>query len=234
MAQNTYNIPNSDIVPKPNRSYYILAGGTYTGAAMGDSKYTMMTSDALAGDCINELVFGKMDDDMTMNTVIYNDSANFGGQTTPATAWLSPAQDDSWAPRYQSTAQYQVTKQVPNQQAPLMTHVYSTLSGEECIYRIAWVVDANRFVVWDPDQNANGTTYSGLVAICQNTNPATSVTVVIPATQNADIYSPLTGESETIYGPVTLNYSANQEGIVEPFFVLNNGGLTPITVLVNF
>jgi hypothetical protein len=200
---------------------------------MGDSKYTMITSDALAGDCINELVIGKMDDDMTMNPVIYNNSATFGGQTTPVTPYLSPASDDSWAPRYQVTSQYQVTNQVPTQQAPLMTHVYSTITGEECIYRIAWVVDANSFVVWDPDQNANGTTFVGLVPICQNTNPATSVTVVIPATQSANIYLPFAGGGQTVFGPATLNYTANQEGIIEPFFVLNNGGLTPITVVAN-
>lgn len=232
MAQNTYNIGATDIVPKPTRSYYIMAGGTYTGAAMDNRGYTIMTSDALAGDCINELVYGKMEDDIMYNNNVYNDSATFGGQTTPTTAWLSPAQDDSWAPRYQVASQYQVTKQVPTQQTPLMTHVYSTSSGEECIYRIAWVIDANSFVIWDPDQNADGSTYS-LVPICQNTNPATSVTVVIPASQNADIYSPLTGDSDTVYGPVTLNYTANQKGIVEPFLVQSNGGLTPITVVVN-
>lgn len=220
-------IPNSlipvTVIPMPIGNSLTL-NGTWTGTAVGSGPYTLMTSVASNGDAIKKLVQGYGQDDKTSK--LYNDPANMGGQTTPSTAWLSPAQDDSWAPNYQVSGSYQTTTQVPTQQAPYMTHVWfeGTNPDEATINRITYVIDDNNFVVFDPFGLATLTEVA-VFYICENYNPATSVTINIGSGDSMYI-STEDGYSGGIVtaGPATLEFTANKFGIVPPMVV------KPVTV----
>jgi len=224
-----------DVFPKPTRQKkalsdawtgYLLSNGIYP-----PDGYTILKADTSIGDAISAIVMGYGRDNLSYNEPYYNIPTQKGGQTTPVTAWLSPAQDDSWAPRYQVSGQYQVTTQVPPQQTPFMTHIYS-LGATVGIWRIAYVIDDNTFVVYDPQQTAvNNFGATDLIPICQNMFPMTSVVIEGDASASLSVYDVLGNTSGgPPVGPFRLEFNQNQEGIVEPFIALNNAGNIWVTM----
>lgn len=225
MGQQTKIIINTDIVPWNNRQHKEMED-TWSGTALSNG-YTILKSDNGMGEAIKELVMGYGLDTVVYNNPPYNDPATFGGQSTPVTPWLSPAQDDSWAPRYQvSPAVYQETTQVPSQSVPLMTHVYA-LGAHSGIWRIAYVIDNNSFVVWDPQQTATITfDVNELMYMNQNMFPATKVQFVTSSNVDTIGFGNVDGNSNGGFaGPCNIEFGPNQEGIVEPFIVYASGSV---------
>jgi hypothetical protein len=230
MGQIVKHIVGIDVLPTPIRQFQGLAD-TWTGSSLPNG-YTKITADNGIGEALSKIVLGYGRDNLIGNNPYYNDPAQLGGQTTPNTAWLSPAQDDSWAPRYQTSGQYQVTTQVPTQQTPFMTHVYSTLSTYG-IWRIAYVIDDNNFVVYDPQQTANNAfAVNELVPVCQNMFAMTKIVVEGDASAAATIHDAMGAVGGPLGGPFRLEFGPNQEGIVEPFLVENTAG--NITAIMTF
>lgn len=229
MGQTVYTLNSNSIIPITNR----LGGAmndTWTGAYIGNG-YTKLVADTSTGKAIKELVIGYGSDYALLSPITHNDPATFGGQSTPVTPWLSPAQDDSWAPRYQvSPAVYQETTQVPSQSVPLMTHVYA-LGSHSGIWRIAYVIDDNSFVVWDPMRTADSVTFDSeeLMYMCQNTNPATKVQFISSLNTDTLGIKNIDGVyGGDIAGPFNMEFNPNQEGIVEPFVALASGNVMAI------
>jgi hypothetical protein len=220
MSQTILTISGAAFTSNYPDGNQLFLNGTWTGTQLGSSAYTLMTSVASNGDAIKKLVQGY--GQTSIVGIDYNDPANMGGQTTPSTAWLSPAQDDSWAPNYQVAGSYQTTTQVPTQQAPYMTHVYMVPAAGfvgATLNKIHYVIDDNNFVVYDPMGVARLTEVT-VSYFCENYNPATSATLVVASGDSVyicteDGYS--TGVP--VAGPLTVNFTANQFGIVTPFLV---------------
>lgn len=216
MGQIVKSISSIQILPDPIRQYVGLAD-SWTGTFLPNG-YTKISADTSLGNAIKKIVIGYGRDDWDTNNPYYNDLATFGGQTTPVTPFLSPASDDSWAPRYQVAGQYQVTTQVPPQQTPMMTHVYSTGSVKG-IWRVAYVIDDNNFVVYDPQLSAAGNFGAlEIIPICQNTFATTNIAINADALSTLDFYY-VQNNVAAVQGPLQVNFGANQEGIVEPFLI---------------
>lgn len=220
MGQTLISIGGNQIMPYPQKQDLTL-NDTWTGTALSNG-LTIITADSGNGNAITNILIGYGRNDSDYNAPKYNDLATFGGQTTPVTEWLSTAQDDSWAPRYQSTPEYWVTTQVPPQQTPFMTHIYSfaTVPG---VWKVAYVIDDNNFAVYDPNQTATGSFGAAeIIPICQNLNPATSIEVQGDSSATATFYFSQT--TSLITGPFNFKLGPNQEGIVEPFLIKVSAG----------
>lgn len=219
------------LVPAPARQGSYLSG-SWT-ASYWSNGYTLMTDAGGTGNAIIELLFGQGTDDLLISSPTYNNPAEFGGQTTPNTAWLSPAQDDSWAPRYQVAGGYQTTTYVPTQNKPLMTHIYGkgTEGAPLGIWRIDRVIDKDNFVIFDPQQGmpAGPSDPETFIPICQNMFPATKVVFSFSEAFNGTIYY-ATGFGD-IYGPTTFDVGPGTNGIVEPMVVVW-AGTNPAAAIV--
>lgn len=226
MAQSIVDLQSKNILPYYNGSNLSLFEDDWDTSVFDSQKNLFkVTAKNGLGQAIKKLIIGYANMDSAPLTY-YNDPATFGGQTTPSTAWLSPAQDDSWEPRYQAAGTYQQTTQVPTQQAPLMTHVYCTseAAGAVGIWRIERVIDDNNFVVYDPVGLLPVTFLGvGLFYLCENTFPATSIQIVAPNSVDINIYTADNAYNPVLIGPTNITMTANQFGIVEPFLAFANG-----------
>lgn len=216
LPNDTYIFGNS---PEGIVGYDIFGtaiGNGYT-LLRGDVNYALAIVTTIQGQSLQQFVNGGYD---------INVPNRFGGQVTPVTGYLTTASDDSWEMRNQPTAlygQYQLTTQVPTQNLPLMTHVYCR--GDNAgvkfgIWKVAYVIDSTRVVVYDPKGQAVG--YWGedfLYASCQNIQSAKNVNLQAPAAATMLIITTL-GIYEVIYGPFNIDFGPNQNGIVEPFAVI--------------
>lgn len=221
MAQSIVDLQSNNIIPYPNGNSNTIS--SFQGTALNADHTILTYTGGGSSNMIQALLVGASTNDL--GGVQYNDITTFGGQTTPTTAWLSTAQDDSWEPRYQAVGAYQQTTQVPTQQAPLMTHVYclSEAVGAVGIWRIERVIDDNNFVVYDPSGSAR-TTFGAeaLGYLCQNVFPSTSVQIVSPTSVDVTMFF-VDGTTTTSIGPTNMTMTANQFGIVEPFLAFANG-----------
>ena len=233
MSQSVIPLQGASTVafPAPTGNNISL-NGLWTGTQIGSSNYTLLTSVASNGNAIQALIQGYAQLDNGA-AIYYNIPANFGGQTTPSAAWLSPAQDDSWAPNYQAAGLYQATTQVPTQQAPYMTHVYHVSGSGIFMCRIAYVIDDDNFVVYDPNGLAV-LVEIGVGYLCENFNPATSMKIdiesgvsLVIATEDT-FYGP-----QTINGPTTLEFTANKFGVVPPIAIDNGSAGANTMVIIN-
>ncbi len=228
------NLTGTKIFPAPTRQKLALpdswTGNALTTGPNNPNGLTIITADNGLGNAISRIVMGYGRDNLLYEEPYYNNPAQKGGQTTPVTAWLSPAQDDSWAPRYQVSGQYQVTTQVPPQQTPFMTHIYS-VTGTIGIWRVAYVINDNTFVVYDPQQTAvNNFGNLEIIPICQNIFPMTSIIVEGDGSGACTVYDVLGNGGGPVAGPFRLEFTANQEGIVEPFLLEQSGGNIVVTM----
>ena len=196
--------------------------------------YTQLTSIGSVGGAYNYVLWGKTinEEVKSPSIVTYNDPATFGGQTTPTTAWLSPAQDDSWEPRYVTPTTYQQTTQVPTQQAPTQTHlICKDTNNIPGVWRIAYVIDDNNFVVYDPQRNLIGTqAEETLYTLNVNVMACREMEVTIYDTATYSVSTVFNQGSHTL-GPGVHKFTANKEGVIEPIVFWDpqsSGGLTAI------
>ena len=182
MAQNVKLIDNTSgyvILPTPTRQIKNLVGNWVGGGYK--TGYTLLVDTSTNNTALETIVQGNGIDDLVLNKQ-YNYPSTFGGQFTPVTGYLTTASDDSWQMRNVPTGSYgayQLSTDMPNQSAPVMTHIVAipepTVSDAEGIYRISHVIDRNNIVIEDNTQLGIATWGSSAIYLCENMNPAVHV-----------------------------------------------------------
>lgn len=224
LPNDVYIVGNS---PEGIVGYEIVGtsiGNGYT-LLTGNVSYPLAIATTIQGNSLQQF-FSPLD---------INVPNRFGGQFTPVTDYLSTASDDSWQMRNVPTSSYgvyQVATQVPTQNLPIMTHVYvrGENNGKYGIWKVAYVIDDTRVVVYDPKGQAAG--YWGedfMYASCQNIQSAKNVNLQAKAGAAMLIINTL-GTYEVIYGPFNIDFGPNQNGIVEPFAVIVQSSTVTATI----
>lgn len=220
MSQNIINITNVnlELLPYPIRQKMLLTE-QWAGTPLGNGRSLLSCSLFTTGALIKEVIEGYSLDNMILTNVYYNNPDKFGGQSVPVTAYLSPASDDSWKPRYQAPFNYGKTTQVFTQQLPLMTHIIrfeDAITNVWGVFPIVHVIDDSNMFVDDPLQKLNGF-IGDFFAVNMNVFGALNVNIQAASGTVCEVYTAKT--SSTFTGPFNIDFGPNQNGIVEPFIV---------------
>lgn len=212
MATKILSFTSAAVGPVYDTDYYFDIPGSwlFVENVGGRSKINNSKGGALAS-VLQGIVRAGVSDDLLQNPPY------FGGLTPDNTAngYTYPIDGD-----------YSITTTMPNSNAPVCTHVWN--QDLQFMWRVLRVEDDNNIWLDDP-WNYAASAINGRSITGTSVNLSGMTKVVI--TGDAEIGITLASQAPvSIPTACTITLNANNEGVVEPFMIFNNGNNITVTI----